>query len=161
MKLRGHRRDLVIWRSAGGYGELIPARPTRTRRIYRCVRIGTLLTVTGMVRFARVVAPRWRPLLAGTVLTVAGVVLRSGAWGATLLPGLLFLVYPALVPAADHKPRRELVSVLAGYSTPAQRRDLAATLDRYPDRDTHELRDILARQATAARANGIPGANSA
>ena len=37
------------------------------------------------------------------------------------------------------------------------RRDLEAILDRYPDGITRELRDILARQATAAGSGGIPG----
>jgi len=44
----------------------------------------------------------------------------------------------------------ELERELAAYSTPAQRCDLEATFDRYPDDVTYELRDILDRQATAA-----------
>ena len=44
----------------------------------------------------------------------------------------------------------ELERELAAFSTPAQRRDLEATLDRYPDDITYELRNILARQAMAA-----------
>ena len=102
------------------------------------------------MRLARAVRPRWRPLLAGAGLTVAGIVLRSGVWGIALVPGLLFLISAPLVPAspdADRKRRSELESELAVYSTPAQRRDLEATLDRYPDGDTHELRGILAGQA--------------
>jgi len=48
---------------------------------------------------------------------------------------------------------------LAGYSTPAQRFDLEAAPDRYPDSVTYELRDILtSQQAMAACNNGIPGA---
>ena len=50
----------------------------------------------------------------------------------------------------------ELERELAAYSTPAQRCDLAATFDRYPDDVTCELRDILARQATAAIDNRYP-----
>jgi hypothetical protein len=46
--------------------------------------------------------------------------------------------------------RSELERELAAYSTAAQRRDLEATLDRYPDDITYELRDILASQAMAA-----------
>jgi hypothetical protein len=47
---------------------------------------------------------------------------------------------------------------LAQYSTPAQRCDLLATFDRYPDSVTDELRDILARQAIAASNNRLPAA---
>jgi hypothetical protein len=43
----------------------------------------------------------------------------------------------------------ELERELAAFSTPAQRRDLEATLDRYPDNITYELRNILARQSMA------------
>jgi hypothetical protein len=47
---------------------------------------------------------------------------------------------------------------LAAYSTPAQRRDLEATLDRYPDGITDEIREILASKDMAVHNNGIPGA---
>ena len=59
-----------------------------------------------------------------------------------------------------HKQRCELERELAAYSTPAQRRDLEATLNQYPDELTYELRNILARQAMAAYCHrgGIPGA---
>jgi hypothetical protein len=100
-------------------------------------------------------------LVAGVLFTVAGAMLRSGAWGALLVLGLWFLVYAMLIPPstdADRKQRSELERELAGYSTPAQRRDLEATLDRYPDSVTHEARDILAGQDLAACSNGIPGA---
>ena len=113
------------------------------------------------MRLARGVRPRWQPVLAGTVLAVAGFMLRSGAWGALFPAGLWFFVYALLIPArsdADRKRRSELERELAEYSTPAQRWDLEATLDRYPDDITYELRDILASQTLAACHNGIPGA---
>ena len=50
----------------------------------------------------------------------------------------------------------ELERELAAYSTPAQRCDLEATFDRYPDDVTCELREILARQAMAAGNNRYP-----
>ena len=50
---------------------------------------------------------------------------------------------------AARERRRQLERELAGYSTAAQRADIEATLDRYPDGFTWELRDILARQAWA------------
>jgi len=57
-----------------------------------------------------------------------------------------------------HKRRCELERELAAYSTPAQRWDLEATLDRYPDGVTYELRDILTGQAIAAFNNRLPAA---
>jgi hypothetical protein len=163
--MRRYRRNLVVWSPsvarADRYGALRPTRPARIRRIRRCVRVGALLTVIGLMRVARGVRPRWRPLVAGALFTVAGVILRSGAWGALLVLGLWFLVYAMLIPPspdADRKQRSELERDLAGYSTPAQRRDLEATLDRYPDSATREVRDILAGQGLAACSNGIPGA---
>ncbi len=113
------------------------------------------------MRLARGARHRWRPLLAGTVLTVAGVMLRGGLWGLLItLPGLWFLVYTLLIPASsdtDRKRHAELARELAAYSTPAQRCDLEATLDRYPDEVTYELRAILTYQAMAAHGSGIPG----
>jgi hypothetical protein len=147
--------------SAHRYGTPVVSRRGRSRPIRRCIRIGALLTVIGLVRLAHAVRPRWRPLLAGGVLTVAGVMLRSGAAGLVFIPGVLFLLYAPLIDARpDEGPKRrsELRRELAGYATPSQRRDLEATLDRYPDRVTYELRDILARQAVAVRNNRLPGA---
>lgn len=70
MRLRPHRRDLVVWsqsaRSASRYGG---PRPARTRRI----RIGALLVVLSLTRLAGPVRGGWRPLLAGGVLTAVGV----------------------------------------------------------------------------------------
>jgi hypothetical protein len=67
------------------------------------------------------------------------------------MPGLLLLMSAPFTEGSsgtDRKQRRELQRELAGFSTPAQRRDLEATLDRYPDAITRELRDILASRAT-------------
>ena len=112
----------------------------------------------GLVGLTR--STRWQLLLAGGVLTVVGIVLRSDPAGVVLLPGLLFLFSTLLippVPEADRKRRLKLECELAAYSTAAQRRDLEATLDRCPDEDTSELRAILASQTVAASGNGIPG----
>lgn len=163
MRLRARRRSLVVWSPSGGpagrYGAFRITRPARSRRIRRCIRAGALLTVIGLMRVARGVRPRWRPLLAGLVLTVAGFMLRGGAWGVLLPAGLWCFVYAMLIPASPDAERRSaLERELAAYSTPAQRSDLEATLDRYPDGITHELREILARQALAACNEGIPGA---
>jgi len=104
--------------------------------------------------------PRWRSILAGGVFTIVGVILRNGPGGVVLLPGLLLLLYAPFIPDSpdsDRKRHSDLERELAVYSTPAQRRDLEATLDRYPDGVTYELRDILAGRAIATRNNGIPG----
>ncbi len=163
MRLRAHRRNLVVWStsfgSAGRYSAPTLTRVTRTKRIRRCIRTGLLLTIVGLMGLARALRPRW-PLLVGVVLTVAGITLRSSVWGAVLLPGLMFLLSAPLIPASPDAGRRErsqLERELAAYSTLAQRCDLEAALDRYPDSDTHELRDILASQAMAAYDKGIPG----
>jgi uncharacterized protein (DUF58 family) len=113
------------------------------------------------MRVARAVRSRWWPLLAGVVLTAAGVMLRSGIGSLAFFPGFFFLLSALLSPTspeATRKRRSELEHELAAYSTPAQRRDLEATLDQYPDRITHELRDILANQAVGARNTGLPAA---
>ena len=147
MRMRGRRRILVVWSHSVGpadrYGAQGLTRLARTGRVRRCIRIGALLTVMGLMRLVRGERARWRPLLAAVALIVAGVMFRSGSWGVLLLAGLWFLLYALLIPGrqeADRKLQREL----AGYSARAQRRDLAATFDRYPDGITHELRDIIA-----------------
>jgi hypothetical protein len=86
------------------------ARLARTRPIRRFIHTGALLTIIGLRRLARAARSRWRPLLAGGVLTMVGLMLRSGAWGALILPGIWFLGSALLVPAnpdADRK-RSEL-----------------------------------------------------
>jgi hypothetical protein len=163
MRLRPNRRNLVVWSnsvstvsrhgvpfSRSGVPGFTPV--TRARRIRRWSHTGGLLTVIGLIRLARAVRTRWRPLLAGVVLTVAGVMLRSGVGTVLFLPGAWFLLVALLTPASSKaacRRRSELERELAAYSTPAQRRDLAATLDLYPDDITRELRDILASHAMA------------
>jgi hypothetical protein len=47
---------------------------------------------------------------------------------------------------AARERRRRLEHELGCLVTPAERRDLLATLDRYPDSVTWELRDLLTRR---------------
>jgi hypothetical protein len=165
MILRPHRRSLVVWsQSVGSAGRCDFPPFTRLRRIGRVrtsIRLVALLPVIGLTQLERALQTRWRPMLAGVVLTVVGVTLRGGAGGVVLLPGLMFLLYSPFMPAgpdADRRQRRQLKRELAAYSTAAQRRDLEATLDRYPDRNTGELRDILHNLALASHNNQVPGA---
>jgi hypothetical protein len=161
MSLRAHRRSLVVWRqSAGSAGMYDIPRPARTRRVRRRIRIVALLTLVTLRPAVRAVRARWRPLLAGTVLTVAGVIMRDSTPGSVvLLPGLLLLLTAPLIPGApetDRRRRAELERELAVYTTSAQRHDLEATLDRYPDDVTRELRDILAGQAKVDDSRRFP-----
>jgi hypothetical protein len=75
-----------------------------------------------------------------------------------IVVGLMRLARTARTRWQACQERCALERELAQYSTPAQRCDLAATFDRYPDSVTYELRDILARQASAAFDNRLPAA---
>jgi hypothetical protein len=89
--------------------------------------------VIGLMRLARAVGSRWRPLLAGGVLTVVGGMLR-GAWGVVFLPGLLFLLSAPLVPArptTDRGRRAEVERGLGVLSHPAQRRRASQAIALY------------------------------
>jgi hypothetical protein len=158
MRLLPHRRTLVVFSSSvdrvDRYSALQYKRSADTGRLRRLIRIGMLLTVIA-------VRPRWRPLLVATVCTVVGVIERQGAAGVLVVPGMLYLWQTLLTPGdtdADRMRRAQLKRELAAYSTPAQRCDLEAILDRYPDGVTDEIRDILASQAVASHNSGIPGA---
>jgi hypothetical protein len=94
MSLRRHRRDLAVWSSVAGqadrYGAPPLVRTRRTGRVRRLLHTGGLLTVLslmGVVRFAR---PR-RRLLTGLVLTALPVILRDSMWGLGFF--LMFLLY--------------------------------------------------------------------
>jgi hypothetical protein len=160
MRLQARRRSLVVWSSAVGRPDRHSHRKlarlthhTRAWRARRHIRVGALLTAIGLIRLGRAVRPRWQPLAAGTALVAIGLLLHGRVLGVAFLPGLLFLWHALLIPGspdADGRRRSDLERQLAEYSTPAQRRDLEATFDRYPDRVTSELREILASQAPAA-----------
>ena len=154
MSLRRHRQ-VVVWSSSPGRpAPLGFTRAPRSARIRWCFRTGGLLAVIGLLRVAAAVLPRWRLLLSGVVLTAAGLILRSGPYSVVMLPGMVLMAAAAFTqtwPEEARTRRRALERELAAYCTPAQRRDLEATLDRYPDSATRELRDILAGQKVAAR----------
>jgi hypothetical protein len=161
MRRRAHRRNLAVWSSSGRAENSWLTRPTRNRRVRRFIRTSALLTVMGLMRFAGGAWPRGRLVLAGGLLTVVGIVLRSQPAGLVLLPGLLLIFFAPLMPAVPNEDRKrtiELARELAAYSTPAQRCDLEATLDQYPAEETSELRAILADQARADVCPRIAGA---
>jgi hypothetical protein len=140
MRQRSHRRNLVVWRqSAGSVGRYGAPPFRRRRRIRRWIRTGALLTVVGLMPLARAMRARWRPLLAGGVLTVVGVMWLDGPGGMVLLPGVWLLLSAPLIPAspkADRMRRPEVELELAVFSTPAQRRlaiqAMAAHDKRFP-----------------------------
>jgi len=140
MRRRSHRRNLVVWSQSAGSAGRYGAPPfTRRRRIRRWIRTGALLTVVGLMPLARAVRARWRPLLAGAVLTVAGVMWLDGPGGMVLLPGLWLLFSARANPAspeADRMRRAEVERELGVYSHPAQRRlaiqAMAAHDKRFP-----------------------------
>ena len=145
------RRNLVVWSQSGGTDRASRVARARPRRIRRWIRVGMLLTLLGLLPLARAVRARWKLLLAGTGLTVAGIIMGgSGVGSVLLLPGLMLLMSAPLLPGAPSAERMKLERELAGYRTNAQRHDLEATLDRYPDDATREVREILASQAAAA-----------
>ncbi|SRR5258708_6892852 len=102
---------------------------------------------------ARYGAPRFTPLPRTRRIHRC---IRTGALLTVI--GLMRLARTVQTRWQARKRRSELERELAAYSTPAQRCDLEATLDRYPDDITYELREILASQAMAAYNNRIPGA---
>lgn len=168
MRVRAHRRSplLASWPSGldGAHGVAGITRPTGAQRVRRMMRTGVLLAVIGLRGVPRIVRPRWQPLLAGAIFTVAGVIGRDSGWGVILPFGLVFLYVAARIPAArgqDYRQHCVLERELAGYCTPAQRCDIEAVLDQYPSSVTQELRDILARQATVTSNSAIPGAGRA
>src|SRR5690242_18409720 len=140
MRQRSRRRNLVVWSQSTGSAGRHGAPPfTRRRRIRRWIRTGALLTVVGLMPLARAVRARWRPLLAGGVLTVAGVMWLDGPGGMVLLPGLWLVLTAPLNPANPETDRvrcPEVEHELAVFSTPAQRRlaiqAMAAHDKRFP-----------------------------
>ena len=108
-----------------------------------------------------------RPPVRSTVLAAFGAALAramldafgGGSYlGAVMTLAARMFVARAQVTSrkAARKRRAELERELAGYATPAERCDLEAALDRYPDGVTHELRGILAGQSVAAQDTRFP-----
>jgi len=107
MRPRMRRRDLVVWSSSARQGVPAFARPARTTRIRRLIRTGALYAVIGLIRLARAVGARrhGRLLLAGAVLTAAGIVLPSAM---AVIAGTLILLRGVAVTLGVSEPRRRL-----------------------------------------------------
>ncbi len=150
------KRNRVVWSSSSEpVFHLLAPRPGRFRR---AVRTGFLVAMIGLMRAAR--SPRWRCALLGAALTVPGLLFRDLAGNILLLPGLMTLFYAPFLPGetiADRKHHARLRRELAAYSTPAERRDLEALLAQYSDRETGEVRAILASQDAASARFRFPG----
>jgi hypothetical protein len=99
MKIRSHRRSLMVWSPSGGpadrYGVPAVTRLARPRRIRWWFRTGALLAVIGITRLARTMRARWGSvfLVIGVPLVIVGVMLPSGA---AFVSGLLALLVALL-----------------------------------------------------------------
>lgn len=104
MRLRPHRRILVAGRpravAPGNYAGLTRTRPAWIRRARRRLGIGALLTVIGVLRFARAMRARWEPLC-----LLAGVLLMAGGYFLPVIglffPGLLVVTVTVLKGNSD------------------------------------------------------------
>jgi len=103
MRIRSHRKSLMVWSPSGGradrYGAPAFARLARSGRIRWWLRTGALLMVIGIRRLASGMQARWRSvfLVTGAALLVVGVTLPSGA---AFVPGILVLLV-ALLKGAE------------------------------------------------------------
>jgi hypothetical protein len=105
MRPRSRRRNLVVWSSSAGPAVRQGTRAcTRTTRIRRQARTCTLLALIGLINLARAVRAR-RLLMAGVVLTVAGIALPGGL---VFIAGMLVLLRGVAVTLGVSEPRRRL-----------------------------------------------------
>jgi hypothetical protein len=96
MRLRPHRRNLVVWSSSGVKGGSWAWRPARPRRIRWWLRTSALLTVIGIVRLARTVRARWEPVSLGVGVVLAATGFAVPAASVAFLIGIMILVVALL-----------------------------------------------------------------
>ena len=111
MSLRPHPRTMVVWSSSSGrtarHGVREMTRSARRGRIRWWLRTGALLTIIGVMRLARIARTHERPTisLAGTVVTVIGISLPSGAvLGSGFVVLMLALFMPSDPASAPARP---------------------------------------------------------
>ena len=95
MRLRPHRRNLVVWSSSGVQGGSWAWRPARPRRA-RWRRTSVLLTVIGIVRLARTLRARWEPVSLGIGVALAATGFAVPAASVAFLIGMMILVVALL-----------------------------------------------------------------
>src|SRR5260221_8478489 len=106
MRLRPHRRNVVVWsQSASSAGRFCAPPFMRTRRIRRWIRTAALLTIIGLMPLARAVRGPWRTVLAGVVLTADRVTKKDRPGGLDFPPRLWFPVTAPLAPATRQAAR--------------------------------------------------------
>jgi hypothetical protein len=96
MRLRLHRRNLVVWTSSGAPGGSWAWRPARPRRIRWWLRTSALLAVMGVVRLARVTRARWEPISLGVGVALAVIGFAVPAAFVAFLLGIVILVVALL-----------------------------------------------------------------
>lgn len=150
------RRNGAVWRSSAE--PLLLGLPGRRARpmsaLRRALRTGVLLALLGLVRLAG--NPRRRSAVIGATLIVPGLLLHNLYGHVILLPGLMILFYAPFLPGDSPEIRARQAGLrrdLAAYSTPADRRDLEAIIDRYPATETGEIRAVLASLRSAPLRN--------
>jgi hypothetical protein len=150
------RRNRVVWRSSAEPLLLgLPDRRAGPRSaLRRALRTGVLLAIFGLIRLAG--NPRWRSAVIGAALIIHGVLLRNIYGNIILLPGLMILFYAPFLPGDSPETRARQAVLrrdLAAYSSPSDRRDLEAIIDRYPVAETGEVRAVLTSLRTAPLRN--------
>ena len=90
MRLRSHRRDLLLSSLSATVDRSRVPRPVGLRRLRWWLRTGAVLSVVGIRRFARAARTRRQPILVvtGAVVLVIGLMLRSSV---AAISGLLVI----------------------------------------------------------------------
>ena len=107
MRLRRHRRNLVVWSqsagSVGRYGAPRFTAPSRTRRIRRFLRTGVLLTIVNLMPLAIGARARWRMVLPAGAVEFARSALEPLPAGQVRNPRVFAAEKPAPAGASDSR----------------------------------------------------------